>query len=278
LADKGQVVVITGSTRGIGYGLADAFLDRGCRVGVCGRTESAVEHAVAALSKAHGPERVWGRCCDVTQYDQVRALWDEMMDRLGRIDIWINNAGRGTPPRDFWEHPAELVEAIVRTNLLGAMYGCQVALRGMLAQGFGQLYNMEGLGSDGGRVSGLTLYGTTKYGIRYLTDSLARETRGSPVLVGALSPGMVVTDFLIRPYDDRPEEWERAKRIFNILADRVETVTPWLAEKVLANTRTGVRFSWLTRIKVIGRFLTAPFRARDLFYDVPEPGSSSRSS
>jgi short-subunit dehydrogenase len=166
---------------------------------------------------------------------------------------------------DFWEFPAERIQAVVSTNLIGAMYGSKVALRGMLEQGFGGLYNMEGLGSGGRNVEGLTLYGSTKCGLRYLDDSLARETRGTPVLVGALRPGMVVTDFLTKQFEDRPEEWERAKRIFNILADRVETVTPWLAQKVLANDKNGVCISWQSPYKIMGRFLAAPFRKRDLF-------------
>jgi short-subunit dehydrogenase len=154
---------------------------------------------------------------------------------------------------------------VVGTNLIGAMYGSKVALRGMLDQGFGGLYNMEGLGSDGRKVEGLALYGSTKSGLRYLDECLVRETQGTPVLVGALRPGMVVTDFLTKQFEGRPEEWERAKRIFNILADRVETVTPWLAHKVLANDKNGVCISWQGTWKVIGRFLAAPFRKRDLF-------------
>ena len=59
--------------------------------------------------------------------------------------------------------------------------------------------------------------------------------------------------------------WERAKRVFNILADRVETVAPWLAQKVLDNEKNGARFTWLPRHKVLGRFLSAPLRKRDLF-------------
>jgi NAD(P)-dependent dehydrogenase (short-subunit alcohol dehydrogenase family) len=146
------------------------------------------------------------------------------------------------------------------------MYGAQVALCGMRDQGSGSFYNMEGLGSDGRRVEGLTLYGTTKCALHYLTDALVEETRGTPILVGALRPGMILTDLVTGQYAGRPkEEWEDAKRIFNILADRVETVTPWLAQKVLANQRSGVRITWLTRRKVIGRFLAAPFRKRDLF-------------
>jgi hypothetical protein len=74
-----------------------------------------------------------------------------------------------------------------------------------------------------------------------------------------------VTDLLTRQYRERPEDWERARQIFNILADRVETVTPWLARRILANTRHGVRITWLTGGKVMARFLMARFRKRDLF-------------
>ena len=84
----------------------------------------------------------------------------------------------------------------------------------MLDQGYGSLYNMEGLGSDGRRVEGLTLYGSTKYALRYFTDALVEEMRTTPVLVGALSPGMVITDLITGQYEDRPEDWEAAKRIF----------------------------------------------------------------
>lgn len=124
---------------------------------------------------------------------------------------------------------------------------------------------MEGLGSDGRRVDGLALYGSTKAALGYLTDSLVQETKVTPVLVGAIRPGMVTTEFLTERYEGRPEEWKRAKRIFNILADRVETVAPWFARKILENTRHGARFSWLSRDKLMGRFLLAPFRKRDLF-------------
>jgi NAD(P)-dependent dehydrogenase (short-subunit alcohol dehydrogenase family) len=158
------------------------------------------------------------------------------------------------------------MRAVVESNLVGVMYGCRAALRGMREQGFGSLYNVEGLGSDGRRVAGLTLYATTKYGLRYLTGALAEEVRGTALRVGALSPGMAVTDMLTRERGDRSEaEWQAARRIFNILADRVEDVAPWLARRALENRRNGARIKWLTRSKILARFLSAPFRKRDLF-------------
>jgi hypothetical protein len=66
-------------------------------------------------------------------------------------------------------------------------------------------------------------------------------------------------------YRNEPERWEEAKRIFEILADRVETVAPWIADRVLANKKNGARIQWLSRGKVMVRFLTAPFVRRDVF-------------
>jgi NAD(P)-dependent dehydrogenase (short-subunit alcohol dehydrogenase family) len=220
--------------------------------------------SVQHLRDKYAVERVFGYPCDVTRLDQIQGLWDASQDRWGQIDIWINNAGVAHPQMDFWEHPPERIQSVVDTNLLGAMYGAQVALRGMLEQGFGALYNMEGLGSDGRQVEGMTLYGSTKYGLSYLTDALAQEVDGTGIQVGGLRPGMVVTDLLTGQFEGRVEEWEQAKRIFNILADRVETVTPWLAEQVLGNRKNGVHIAWLNRRKMLFRFLTAPFRKRDL--------------
>ena len=259
------IVVITGSTRGIGYGLSDAFLERGCSVTVSGRTQEAVDGAVESLSAKHGEGRVLGVACDVTDFDQVQALWDAARAHWGRVDIWLNNAGIAhaqTPLRD--QSPEEMA-AVVETNVTGAMHGAKVAIAGMLAQGSGSIYNMEGLGSDGRRIEGLTAYGTSKAALAYLTDAMVDEVQDTPVIAGAIRPGMVATDMLTGQYRNDPERWEEAKRIFEILADRVETIAPWIADRVLANKKNGARIQWLGRGKVMVRFLTAPFVRRDVF-------------
>jgi NAD(P)-dependent dehydrogenase (short-subunit alcohol dehydrogenase family) len=258
-------IVITGSTRGIGLGLSDAFLERGCRLTISGRTQEAVDRAVAELSASHGADRLHGYACDVTDFEQVQALWEAARERWGRVDIWINNAGIAHAQTPLWKQPAEEIAAVVETNVIGAMYGAKVAMKGMLGQGSGSLYNMEGLGSGGRRVEGLTAYGTTKAALAYLTEAMVEEAKGTPVIAGAIRPGMVATDMLTQQYKEHPERWQEAKRIFNILADRVETVAPWIADRVLANTKNGAHIQWLSRGKVMGRFLTAPFAKRDLF-------------
>ena len=142
-------------------------------------------------------------------------------------------------------------------------FGTAVAVKGMLKQGSGAVYSLEGLGSERGmKVKGLSLYGTTKAALRYFNDSLFTELKGKPVIAGALQPGMVVTDMITSQYSNKPEEFEKFKPILNILSDRPETVTPVLARKILANTRNGARIRYNTQFGTMMRFFTAPFKKR----------------
>ena len=260
-------IVITGSTRGIGYGLAKAFLSRGHSVTISGRGQEAVEKAVASLGSRYDAEHTFGLACDVTVPAQIQELWDQSVAKFRKVDIWINNAGVSGAQGRVWELSPENAQTPIQTNILGTVYGAQVAMRGMLAQGGGAIYNMEGMGSDGRKHVGLTLYGTSKYAIHYFTESLALETKDTPVLIGALRPGMVITDLITARYEDRPEELERVKKIFNIIADSVENVTPWLAEKILANTKNGAIIAYSSMPKLVWRLISQPFVKRDLFID-----------
>ena len=258
-------IVITGSTRGIGRGLAEEFLARGCRVAVSGRSAATVAEAVAELGAAHDPDRVTGVACDVTDPDRVRALWDGAAGAFGGVDIWINNAGVSIGREPLWEQSDEDLALVVTANLTGTLFGLKVPIAAMLAQGHGQVWLTEGFGSDGATQPGMAAYGATKRAVRYLRKALLRDLADTPVQVGTLSPGIVVTDLLTGDYDLASEEWARARRIFNILGDRVETVTPWLAEHVLAADKPGSHVAWLTRRKAFARFMLATFRKRDLF-------------
>lgn len=260
-----QYIVITGSTRGIGFGLAEAFLASGCSVMISGRSTEGCLAAVQKLITKFGPGRIFYKTCDVSNPVQVQAFWDEAKARFGRIDIWINNAGYSGEEGMVWQRPTSEVQKVNSTNVLGTIYGSQVAIKGMLEQGSGAIYNMEGMGSDGRKHAGLTLYGTSKYAIHYFTQSLALELKGKPVIIGALRPGMVITEMITDRYKDRPEEFERAKRIFNIIADRVENVSPWLVNRMLANQKIGVILAYSSMWKLLGRFIASLFVKRDLF-------------
>ncbi len=258
-------VVITGSTRGIGRGLAEQFLARGCRVMVSGRSQAAVDEVVVQLAQQAGDDRVAGLACEITDPVQLQALWDAAVQRFGTVDVWINNAGISLPRKPLAETDPAHIEQVIQVNLTGLLLANRVALRGMTQQGSGQIWNMEGFGSGGQVQPGMSVYGASKRAVNYLNKALQKELGDSGVQVCTLSPGIVVTDLLLGDYDTSSAQWEKSKKIFNILGDTVETVTPFLVDGILKADRSGARVAWLTGGKAFRRFMTAGFNKRDLF-------------
>jgi NAD(P)-dependent dehydrogenase (short-subunit alcohol dehydrogenase family) len=264
-----KAVVITGSTKGIGLGLAAEFLKAGCKVLISGRNEKLLNIEQKKFQLQYGTERAAAVPCDVTDFSQIRQLWDRAAEVFGTVDIWINNAGMANPSTAFHTLDDRTIRSVVETNLIGTMYGSKVALEGMTAQNHGAIYNFEGYGSNGGIMFGLSVYGTTKRGVRYFTRSLMEEQKNSPVLIGTLSPGMVVTDLLLKDVDSLDaRQRQRFFKIVNILGDTVETVTPFLVRRMLENKKHGAEIEWLTKRKAAWRFMSAPFRKRNLLTDM----------
>jgi len=260
-----SVVVITGSTKGVGFGLAKAFAARGLDVVVSGRrAEDAQASAEAVMTAAPG-RRAAGFACNVTDPESVQALWDAAVDEFGGVDIWINNAGLAKTTRPIAEVPAPEVQAMVSTNMLGTMYGSQVAMRGFLARGGGKLFNVLGGGSDGRIRDNMGIYGSTKRGLKFFTDALAREAKDTPVIVGEIRPGILITDGWLREAGEAdPEVIESSRKTLNILADHVDDVAPYLVDGVLAASKNGAEVAWLTTAKIASRFATAGWKKRDV--------------
>ncbi|MEE4330224.1 MAG: SDR family oxidoreductase [Wenzhouxiangella sp.] len=267
-AQMTKTVVITGSTRGLGFGLAADFLRQGHQVVVSGRAQSNADAAAARLLEedASAGDCILSHACDVRDYSQVQSLWDAAVERFGRVDVWINNAAVATAEVDFTEHDPETIDAILDTNLSGTLFGCHVAARGMLDQGGGFIYNMEGWGSRGESRAGSTLYGSSKAGAAYFTKTLERELADTSVRLASINPGMVMTEMLVD--STRPGREENMRRIINILGDSVDTVSPWLVQRILENDRHGARITWLKPAGVLWRFLTARFRSRKIADDI----------
>ena len=261
-------VVITGGSKGIGKGMAVEFLKRGHNVTICSRWQKDIDLTVDELGTETAEDHIiCGTACDVADYKQVQNLWDFANDKMGSVDIWINNAGRDGIKTEFSNLPANDFKSTVDTNVTGMMNCCHVAMHGMQQQSAGgRIFNMEGFGSDGRSRPRLGVYGSTKYGLRYFTKTLVKECEGSKIKMCYLSPGMVVTELLVPPPEQRDGEWEKSKKVMNILADTVETVTPYLVDGVLAAEKNGAAVRWLTTGKVMKRFMFSRFsKPRDLF-------------
>lgn len=263
---KALHIVITGGTRGIGLGLTINFLKRNCNVTISGINGKRLKSTLTKLEKEFPHRKISGFISDITDRTEVEKLCDKAADNTGPIDIWVNNAGKGQNMEYSWDLDLDTYTNIISTNITGLMHGSLAVMTRMIKQGHGKIFNMEGFGSNGMIRPKMAVYGTTKQAVRYFTRALSKEAENTNVLIGTISPGMVVTDFITKPLETLSKnEQERTKKIFNILADRVETVTPFLVDRMLKATKNGIRIEWLTKFKIFRRFITALFIKRDLF-------------
>lgn len=181
----GKVVLVTGGTRGIGRGIAEAFLANGAQVAVCGRR--APEQAV----QVDGNEAVFFQA-DLRELDQVDALLKQVAARFGRLDVLVNNAG-GSPHALAADASARFHEAIIRLNLLAPLNLAQRANALMQQQNEGGVILFIGSVSALRPSPGTAAYGAAKAGVLSLVRSLAVEW-APKVRVAALSPGLVMTE------------------------------------------------------------------------------------
>ncbi|MEI7885405.1 MAG: SDR family oxidoreductase [Clostridia bacterium] len=258
-------IVITGSTRGIGLAMAKEFLRAGCNVTISGRgvqiSEALFKELDRYVNKYHYV------MCNVQNAIELENLWQAAVTKWGSIDIWINNAGQNSPHEYCCETSPAAVDAIIDTNIKGMIYGSQLAAKMMQAQGKGQIWNMEGLGSNDMIQAKTILYGTTKRALTYFTKALAKELQGTAVQAGRLSPGMMLTDFITKSPDGSESAVIKDKNfkfIFNLLGDKPETVAAFFVPRILKNTKNDAQLVWLTNVKIVWRFLASPFVKRKL--------------
>lgn len=257
-------VVITGSTRGIGYGLAEEFLKAGHNVLINGRDRMVCSDVYNKLKSKYPDRHIHIYACNVTCYNSIDRMFWEANRYFGSVDIWINNAGIRQGNECFYDYEKNDIDQIIDVNIKGMVYGTRVASERMKNTG-GYIYNVEGFGSNNMMADRMTYYGMTKRALTYFTKSAAKEARNTKVKISTISPGMVVTDLLISGITEDTKENQRLIKIVNILADKVEVVAPFLVRKILKNSKNGASIHWLTNRKIFVRFLLSIFKKRDLF-------------
>ncbi|XP_056697349.1 chlorophyll(ide) b reductase NOL, chloroplastic isoform X2 [Spinacia oleracea] len=203
-------VLITGSSKGIGYALAKEFLKAGDSVIICSRGGERVESAVQSL----------------------RAEFGDLL-------VWINNAGSNAYSyKPLAESSDEDLIEVVTTNTLGLMICCREAMKLMLNQPRGgHIFNIDGAGSDGRPTPRFAAYGATKRSVVHLTKSLQAELQMQDVknvVVHNLSPGMVTTDLLMSGATTK-----QAKFFINVLAEPAEVVAEYLVPNVRSVAGSG---------------------------------------
>lgn len=258
---KSMNIIITGNTKGIGRAVTEEFLQTGDNVLISSRNQERVDQVVSDLKDRFPDSQIFGFICDVGNEENVQKLANFAKEKFGTLDIWINNAGTAGSRRvPIQETTPEEFRAILETNVLGTLNGCKAALSIMLPQEHGHIFNMLGWGSKGRPSPRSAAYGASKAATYQFTQTLGQESKNNGIGIHTLSPGMVLTDLLLRNAD------LRAKKIFNILAERPETVAKFLVPRIRNIKGTGKEISYLTKKRAIWRFLTA-WKRKNRFFD-----------
>jgi NAD(P)-dependent dehydrogenase (short-subunit alcohol dehydrogenase family) len=214
-----QVVLITGALAGIGRATAIAFAKEGARLVVSGRREEAGA-ALAAELRALGSEVEFVRA-DVRFEGEVQKLVDRTVERFGRLDVAVNNAGTEGDLGPVLEQTAEAYESTFSTNVLGTLLSLKHEMRVMLAQGSGSIVNLSSIAGQVG-IPGASVYVASKHAVEGLTKSVALEGAAAGVRVNAVAPGPVATDMLDR-FLGRDEQ-AKANFLSTMPAKRAATV------------------------------------------------------
>jgi NAD(P)-dependent dehydrogenase (short-subunit alcohol dehydrogenase family) len=188
----GKVAIVTGGTKGIGRGIAEALVRERLNVCISARSASEIEEATAALNKLGGGKAI-GFVCDVRDHAQVKSLFARVSAVFGGVDILVNNAGIGMfapveemAPEDF--------RAILETNLFGVFYCCHKAIPLMKERGGGYIINISSLAGANPHPR-MAAYNASKFGLNGFSEALMQEVRHDGIKVSYIMPGSVNTEF-----------------------------------------------------------------------------------
>ena len=189
------VVLITGALAGIGRATALAFAREGARVVVSGRRDEAGQ-ALAAELRGLGAQAEFVRA-DVRFEAEVRGLIGQTVERFGRLDVAVNNAGTEGQTGPLIDQSTDNYTAIFETNVLGMLLSLKHEMRVMLAQGSGSIINLSSVAGQVG-FPGAAVYVASKHAVEGLTKTAALEGAAAGVRVNAVAPGPVVTEMFER--------------------------------------------------------------------------------
>ena len=192
---KGKVAVITGANTGIGFGCAKVFSEAGMNVVMAARRKEKGEAAAAELNAAGKGECTFFQC-DVSDPDQVKALIDFAVEKYGRLDTMVNNAGYNPIHMDACDMSIESYQRVLASNLMGEFYGCKFAIP-HLRKTKGSIINMSSILSKVGQEQ-TAGYSSTKGGINSMTQTIAIEEARHGVRVNAICPGHIMTEIVYK--------------------------------------------------------------------------------
>jgi 3-oxoacyl-[acyl-carrier protein] reductase len=189
---NGKVAIVTGGTKGIGRGIAEALVREGSNVSVSARSRNEIDETVREL-RALGRGSVTGVVCDVRDHNQVKSLFELTIVELGGVDILVNNAGIGIFATVEEMSPADF-RAVLETNVFGVFYCCHEAIPLMKQRGGGYIINISSLAGANAHPR-LAAYNASKFGLNGFSEAMMQEVRHDGIKVSYIMPGSVNTEF-----------------------------------------------------------------------------------
>ena len=187
---EGKAAIITGSSRGIGRAIAEAFAENGAGLVIHGTSEESLR----PLAEELGCSFVAG---DIGELSTSQRLTEECIRSFGKVDVLVNNAGINTRTK-FLELTPEEWDKVLRVNLTGAFYACKCVLPHMLAQKSGVIVNMSSRAGKTAHPTSSACYGASKAALDALTRKLAYDFGAEGIRVNAICPGPVETDMSLQ--------------------------------------------------------------------------------
>ena len=183
-----RIAIVTGGSRGIGRGIAEALLAEGWKVWICSRSQGSGDSAIQEMGR-----HVQGRPVDVRDQGQVERFVQEVVEAEGRIDCLVNNAGLGHfGPVD--EISGDRFREVIETNLNGCFYFIRAVAPAMKKQGSGWIVNIASLAGKNPFAGGAA-YNASKFGLIGLSEAAMLDLRPHGIRVASILPGSVATDF-----------------------------------------------------------------------------------
>lgn len=197
---SGRAVIVTGGTTGIGRATARLLAARGARVLIFGRHEDELSEALGEMRREGG--EVYGLTADVSREEDVGRVFREADERMGGVDVLINNAALSAG--SVLEGDYSEWQYVVNTNLLGYMACCREALDRMLPKGDGHILLVGSMSADE-REEGNDIYVATKAGVQGFTQALRKSVNKEGIRVTLVEPGKVASD-MSGPKEEQPEK------------------------------------------------------------------------
>lgn len=188
---NGKIAVVTGGTKGIGFAIAERFVEAGARVFICGRDKGDLKQALERLSQKG---EAAGELCDVRSEEQVRMMLAECERVFGGLDILVNNAGIGYFGKTVEELSGEEFRQTIETNLYGVFYACHHAIPMLKSRGGGYIFNVSSLAGQNAHPR-MAAYNASKFGLNGFSEALMQEVRHDKIKVSYICPGSVNTAF-----------------------------------------------------------------------------------